>query len=96
MVVFKRKSRMVSFRLSEEEYTILQRASLNTGARSVSDFARDTLFGVLHGLSNASDSAVLETKVEKLASDMELLTQHVQQVHRLLNHRREWNEVENV
>lgn len=38
--VFKRRSRIVSFRVSEEEYQQLFRASLQSGAHSVSDWAR--------------------------------------------------------
>src|SRR5688572_19517562 len=97
MVVFKRKSRMISFRLSEEEYAILRRASLSNGARSVSDFARDTLFGVLNGAPTVAGPAALETKVEKLTSDMEVLTQHIHHVRKLLDpDGREWGRMGNV
>ena len=45
MVVFKRKSRTISLRLSEEEYQSLRQQSLTLGSRSVSDCVREVLFG---------------------------------------------------
>lgn len=43
MSVYKRKSRMISFRISDEEYEQLRKISLSQGARSVSDYARSAL-----------------------------------------------------
>ena len=43
------RSRTVSIRLSEEEYVGLKRLCLVTGARSVSDLARDAMRVVLEG-----------------------------------------------
>jgi hypothetical protein len=40
MPVFKKRTRMVSFRVSPEEYEELLATSMAHGARSVSDFAR--------------------------------------------------------
>lgn len=40
MAVFKRRTRMVSFRLSESEYEELRNLCVAHGARSLSDFAR--------------------------------------------------------
>jgi hypothetical protein len=40
MPVFKRRTRIVSFRVSEDEYEELLGLSVAHGARSVSDFAR--------------------------------------------------------
>ena len=68
MNVFKRKTRMVSFRLSEEEYARLHEASVSRGARSVSDFARDSL---VHSLAP-------DPQIRKLASDFESLNRDVQ------------------
>ena len=50
MTVFKPRSRMISVRLSEEEYSALKRVCLATGVRSVSDLARDAMETVLRGL----------------------------------------------
>jgi hypothetical protein len=41
------RDRVVVFRLSEEEYLSLKRACDSSGARSISDFTRSELLGVL-------------------------------------------------
>jgi hypothetical protein len=43
------RSRMISVRLSDEEYTALRRLCLVTGARSVSDMTRDAMRVLLDG-----------------------------------------------
>lgn len=43
MAVFKPKSRMVSFRLSEEEYRNFSSTCAQKGAHSLSEFARETI-----------------------------------------------------
>ena len=43
MAIMKRRNRMISFRLSEDEYTSLRSLCENEGARSVSDLARDAV-----------------------------------------------------
>jgi hypothetical protein len=43
MALLKRRTKLISFRLSEEEYEKLNRACVACGARSISDFARTTL-----------------------------------------------------
>ena len=47
MTVMRKRNRLVSFRLSEQEYEALQNYTLTEGARSISDFARSTLCEVL-------------------------------------------------
>jgi hypothetical protein len=47
MKEIKRRSRMISVRLSEEEYAALRHLCLLTGARSVSDLTRDAMRAVL-------------------------------------------------
>ena len=47
MTVFKPKSRMISVRLSEEEYSALRQLCDTTGARSVSDLTRDAMRALL-------------------------------------------------
>ncbi len=44
MAVLKPKNRILTLRVSEADYQILQEASLKEGARSLSDYARDSLF----------------------------------------------------
>src|SRR5262250_3057512 len=43
MPVFKRRTKLVSFRVSDEEYEKLQGACLAEGARSISELARSAL-----------------------------------------------------
>jgi Arc/MetJ-type ribon-helix-helix transcriptional regulator len=49
MTVMKPRSRMISVRLSEEEYSALRQLCSLTGARSVSDLTRDAMRNVLRG-----------------------------------------------
>jgi len=49
MAVIRKRNRLVSFRLSEQEYEALQNLTLTGGARSISDFARGALCEVLDG-----------------------------------------------
>jgi len=77
MTVMKPRSRMISVRLSEEEYAALRHLCSMTGARSVSDLTRDAMRTVLRG-ANREDSLAgnfdefragmrnLEKKVEQL------------------------------
>src|SRR5690349_18493059 len=77
MSILKRRSRMVSFRLSEDEYSDLKHLCLNGAARSVSELARDALQKliitrngngkhpvetVVHVLQNRVDALDLEVK----------------------------------
>ena len=77
MTVLKRKDRMLSFRLSEEQYTVLLRLSQSNGARSISDYARDALFGMLAPGAKLSANQ-LEHKMEQLAHDVAALSEDVQ------------------
>lgn len=51
MVVLRRRSRVVTFRVSAGEYDALSKACTQSGARSISDFARAA---VLHKVEAAS------------------------------------------
>ena len=75
MLGFKRKTRMVSFRLSEEEYQFLRAVSESKGARSVSDYARDTLFHISQAARR--QPAEIQARVDKLAGDLESLNREV-------------------
>src|SRR5689334_1108721 len=75
MSVLKRRSRMISFRVSEDEYAGLKNLCVNEGARSVSDLARDAVHRLItnhtwpnHQLENVV--LVLQGRVEAL--DMEV------------------------
>ncbi len=82
MPVFKRKDRMVSFRVSDEEYRFLQNAFLSEGARSISDYTRATLFQVLRGTGSVQ---LMEDRMNKLAVDLESLNGELQRLRRIVD-----------
>jgi hypothetical protein len=72
---------MISVRLSEEEYLALRQLCTATGARSVSDLARDAMHMVLRGANRdgflgfyidefRSQIRNLDSKIEKLTVDI--------------------------
>ena len=65
MPILKRRSRMVSFRLSEKEYEAMMAGCLNEGSRSLSDFARSAAYERATG---ATDPVlkILRDRVEEL------------------------------
>jgi len=69
--------------MSEEEFSTLRRICLATGARSVSDLAREAMRGLLNGTNQeaGSDAArdeysaqmrELEQRVDKLSAEIEM------------------------
>ncbi len=84
MNVFKRKNRMISFRVSEEEFNALQRSSISHGSRSVSDFARDSLFRLLEDRSGQTTADALGTRIDELASEFRSLTRDVESLRNLV------------
>ena len=85
MNVVKRRTRMISFRLSEEEYEGLKRICVRLGARSLSDIARDAVQRLLNnGAELKSDgSAQLRVLYERI----DALDQEVKRLAGLVDHR---------
>ena len=77
MTVFKPRSRTISVRLSEEEYTALRRLCSVKGARSVSDLTRDAVHTVLNGV-NCDDTS--EGNIEEFRAEMKNLEKKVEQL----------------
>ena len=77
MTVLNPRSRMISVRLSEEEYSALRRLCTVTGARSVSDLTRDAM-RVLLKSSNRED--VLGIHIDEFRSQMRSLDQKIEQL----------------
>lgn len=75
---------MISFRVSDEEYSALQRSSISHGSRSVSDFARDSLFRLLEDRAGSTITDSLGTRIDELASDFRLLTRDVESLRDLV------------
>ena len=75
MSVLKRRSRMISFRVSEDEYAGLKNLCVNKGARSVSDMARDAVHRLITNHSwpnNQLESVVQVLQVRIEALDVEV------------------------
>ncbi len=81
MTVLKPRNRMISIRLSEEEYLALKRICTVTGARSVSDLTRDAMRVLLNGSNRDAGGGInindfrteirnLNKKVEELAAEV--------------------------
>ena len=79
MTILKPRSRMISVRLSEEEYSSFKDLCSEIGARSISDLARDSMFALLKGLNPGDGSSIsrsefrvhmkrLDRKLERLAA----------------------------
>ena len=75
MTVLNPRSRMISVRLSEEEYVALRRLCSLTGARSVSDLTRDAMRILLSGSSKRDD--VLGIRVDEFRSQMRSLDRKI-------------------
>jgi hypothetical protein len=81
MAVFKRRSKLVSFRLSEEDYRSLIEVCQTRGARSVSEVARDAMHGLLgvNGHGNGIEGK-LESQVVQLQGRLEELDREVKRL----------------
>lgn len=82
MAVLNPRSRMISVRLSEEEYLDLRRLCSIRGARSVSDLTRDAMRVLLNG-ANRSDTNrddVLNIHVDEFRSQMKSLDRKIEQL----------------
>jgi hypothetical protein len=77
MTVLKPRSRMISIRLSDEEYLGLKQLCAVTGARSVSDLTRDAMRVVLNGV-NRDD--VLGLRLDEFRSQLKNLDRKLDQL----------------
>lgn len=77
-----KKSKMISFRLSSEEFRLLQGACSKTGARSVSELARAAMQRIIiddtfrHGSADA-EVRDLKLKFNALAAEVQRLSRLV-------------------
>lgn len=77
MPVFKRRTRTVNFRLSEEEFESLRKACLAEGARSLSDFARSV---VCRSLGGASEAFSLREGMRRIDLRLDMLHREVKEL----------------
>lgn len=79
MTVMKRRSKMISVRLSEDEYRDLIALCQERGARSLSDLARDAMNGLLEkGNGRAAEVERLQGRVMELESEVRRLARMVE------------------
>lgn len=77
MAIYSPRTRLVNFRLSEDEYQTLKEAALRQGARSISDFARGA---ILNSVANPkTDGAIpdltgLDRKVTEIQGTIERIS----------------------
>lgn len=75
----KRRSKMISVRLSEDEYRDLIALCQERGARSLSDLARDAMNGLLEkGNGRAAEVERLQGRVMELESEVRRLARMVE------------------
>ena len=86
MPVLKRRSKMVSFRLSEQEYENLLALCSSIGARSLSDLARNAMNGLLGPPTRDGDGNGdrIETAVAELHDRMLELDRELKQLKRFM------------
>lgn len=75
-MVFKRRNRLISFRLSEEEYESLRTLCVTEGARSVSDYARSALCQVMTN-GSANGYSEIRDNTSVLTSERPPATQNL-------------------
>jgi len=83
MPILKRRSHMVSFRLSEEEYSGLKHLCQDGAARSISELARGALQKLVVSRSQTPE---VETVVQVLLSRVEALDQEVKRLAMAIGH----------
>ncbi len=79
MAIYSPRTRLVNFRLSEDEYQTLKEAAIRQGARSISDFARGA---ILNSVANPKtenghgslDLAGLDRKVSEIQGTVERIS----------------------
>ncbi len=77
MAVRKPRSRMISVRLSEEEYSALRELCSATGARSVSDITRDAMRVLLDDVNRVNTAG---SRWDEFRSQMRILDKRIEQL----------------
>lgn len=79
----KRRSRIISFRISPEEYESLKSHSESNGSRSISEFTRSVACQTASG-SKSIDAEKLDQILENLNSTVDKLGRHIHRLIRIL------------
>jgi hypothetical protein len=83
-MILKRKTRSLAIRLTEEQYLSLRQLSVIRGARSVSDYARDSLCGAFARMAPAPDEGI-ESQLATLSKDLATIAHELQKVKSSMN-----------
>jgi Arc/MetJ-type ribon-helix-helix transcriptional regulator len=83
MIVMKRREKMVSIRLSDDEYQRLKEMTQAQGARSVSDVARSAMQLMLSAHQAGFDGTI-ESRVRELDGRVAVLDREVQRLSALV------------
>jgi hypothetical protein len=75
LAVLRSRSRLVTFRLDPEEYAALRRVCISTGARSMSEFAREAVLAHVDAGTGSRNS---------LGGDLVTLTARLQELDKLI------------
>jgi predicted transcriptional regulator len=75
MALLIRRSKVVSIRVSDDEFRRLKEMCMDTGARCVSDLARDAMFKLIRSgdARQGSEDAELQTRVRELDEKLSAL-----------------------
>jgi len=79
----KRRSRIISFRLSPEEYESLKKHSRSNGSRSISEFTRSVACQSATQ-NNGAEAEKLDSALENLNNAIDVLGRHVHNLSRIL------------
>jgi hypothetical protein len=80
MPVLKRRSRIVSFRLSDEEYAAMMTSCISQGSRSLSDYARTAACRPLSNGEAFEENRTTEKSIRELTHRVEELDHMVQRM----------------
>jgi hypothetical protein len=70
MPVYEPRTRLVNFRLSEDEFRTLRDASAGSNSRSISDFARSAVMRTVSG-APASETSTLPAALQSTFAELE-------------------------
>ena len=75
MTSYHKRSRMVSIRLSDEEFKKLHDVCVSTGARSISDLAREAMHRLTDGNGHATDGlSEMQERLNRLEAQVASLS----------------------
>jgi hypothetical protein len=83
MAVLKPRSRMISVRISEEEYLALRRLCAVSGARSISGLTRDAMRALV---SRAFETHGLDTNMDEFRARIRILDEKIRTLDEKIEH----------